>query len=108
MGLAGCVSFYANEAITKTAYISEIMVSPKAQGRGLGTALLDAVEQWALPFGMDKIRLEVLESNEGARRLYERTGYMMVGRTENGMLMEKQIRNCACSDADRVVAKGVE
>lgn len=90
-GLVGCVSFYANDDERKAAYISEIMVDPEAQGCGLGTAMLEAAEQWAQAFGMNKVRLEVLEGNEGARRLYERVGYVIVGYTQNGMLMEKRI-----------------
>ena len=85
----GCVSFYTNDLEHKRAFITEVMVSPNAQGRGLGSAMLAAVEEWVLACGMQSVGLEVRIDNEGARRLYSRLGYAVVGTTESGFLMEK-------------------
>ena len=87
----GCVSFYANDLESRKAFITEVMVSPHAQGRGLGTAMLAGVEEWALEYGMQTVGLEVRIDNEGARRLYSRLGYAVVGTTDCGFRMEKTL-----------------
>ena len=46
-----------------------------ARGRGVGSALLDAVEQLARRRRCRALRLEVRADNPGAVRLYERLGY---------------------------------
>ena len=47
---------------------------------GVGTALLEAAEEWALGRGYAQMRLTVFEFNEGARALYERAGYSTLSR----------------------------
>jgi ribosomal protein S18 acetylase RimI-like enzyme len=49
--------------------------------RGVGTALLEAVEREAAARGALQMRLELRPDNEGARALYERHGYVVFGRT---------------------------
>ena len=46
-----------------------------ARGQGVGSALLDAVEQLARRRRCRALRLEVRADNPGAARLYERLGY---------------------------------
>ena len=92
----GCVSFYANDLESRKAFITEVMVSPYAQGRGLGTAMLAGVEEWALAYGMQTVGLEVRFDNDGARRLYSRLGYSVVGNTDRGFLMEKALGDAGC------------
>lgn len=50
------------------------------QGRGLGAALLDAVEAQSRARGAVEIRLEVGVDNAPARTLYRRHGYVETGR----------------------------
>ncbi|HBY98853.1 MAG: GNAT family N-acetyltransferase [Ardenticatenaceae bacterium] len=57
------------------AYISDLMVAPRWQRYGFGGALLAAAEDEARARGYSTVTLTVDESNEGARRLYERCGY---------------------------------
>ena len=45
-------------------------------GRGIGTALIRAAEATARRFGHDRLLLGVGVDNPGARRLYERLGYV--------------------------------
>lgn len=60
-------------------FVDVLYVRPAARGRGLGTELLRAAAGQA---GGDAVlELEVLESNERARRLYERLGFSTVERT---------------------------
>lgn len=52
-----------------------IAVAASARGQGIGTRLLEAIEAHARASGSDAIRLDVIDSNPGARRLYERFGF---------------------------------
>lgn len=92
----GGVSFYANDDESRSAFVTQVMVLPEAQGQGIGTLLLEACEEESRRRGMESIKLEVRFDNKGARRLYERMGYRQVGKTRSGALMEKSLR-LACS-----------
>jgi len=59
-------------------FISQLAVLPEFQRRGVGTRLLAHAEQHARTHGLIKCSLLVDAHNEGARRLYERTGYRVV------------------------------
>lgn len=52
-----------------------IAVSETARGRGIGTRLLEAIEAHAQQLRKRSIRLDVIDTNLGARRLYERFGF---------------------------------
>lgn len=58
-----------------------IAVRPEARGAGVGTALLAAIEAHARAQAKTTIRLDVVDTNPQARRLYERVGFKPV-RTE--------------------------
>ncbi|MGD9000334.1 MAG: peptidase C39 family protein [Granulosicoccaceae bacterium] len=51
----------------------------KKKGRGIGTALLKAVEKVALEHDCISLRLEVRRDNDSAIRLYEKLGYRQFG-----------------------------
>ncbi|OUO85655.1 hypothetical protein B5F44_13560 [Gordonibacter urolithinfaciens] len=87
----GGISFYANNENSGAAFVTQAMVSPEEQGRGIGTMLFAACERESLERGMVAVALEVRRDNEGARRLYERLGYRKAGRTERGFLMSKTL-----------------
>ena len=55
-------------------YIQALAVDHEARGRGVGSALIDRIEQRAVASGSARLALDVSGSNEGARRLYERRG----------------------------------
>jgi ribosomal protein S18 acetylase RimI-like enzyme len=52
-----------------------IAVDAALRGQEVGTRLLQAVFDLAQDNGFDSIRLDVVDTNPGARRLYERMGY---------------------------------
>ena len=60
--------------------IANLAVSPSARGMGVGRALLDAALEAAARRGVGAVYLEVRDSNERARRLYESRGFEEVGR----------------------------
>jgi len=59
-----------------------IFVAPAARGRGVGTALLDAICAEARTRGYSEVRLDVIDSNPRARALYERCGFV-AGKTSD-------------------------
>jgi GNAT superfamily N-acetyltransferase len=60
-------------------FVDVLYVRPDARGRGIGTELIRAAVEHVGPDAV--LELEVLESNGGARRLYERLGFRTVERT---------------------------
>ena len=58
-----------------------IMVAPEWRGRGVGDALMGAVMAWARANPhIRRVQLEVVATNPGAIRLYERHGFVTEGR----------------------------
>lgn len=66
------VDYYTQKQI---GHVSDLVVAAHAEGRGVGRALLDAAQAWAVERGYFMIQLFVLPENAPARALYERTGY---------------------------------
>jgi GNAT superfamily N-acetyltransferase len=54
-------------------------VRPQARGRSVGALLVQAVLDRAAERGCDRVRLEVVDGNAPARRLYERMGFVATG-----------------------------
>jgi GNAT superfamily N-acetyltransferase len=57
-----------------------LYVRPAGRGKGLGRELVRAAAQYVQEQGAEMLALEVLESNAGARRLYDRLGFTTVER----------------------------
>lgn len=74
VGLANCFMGYSTFAAAPLVNIHDLAVLPEARSKGMGKALLAAVETEALKRGACKITLEVLSGNQ-ARHLYAREGY---------------------------------
>ena len=56
-----------------------LVVSEESHGRGVGAALVRAVERWANQKGAGEIFLNSGVQREGARRFYEKLGYRVTG-----------------------------
>ncbi len=56
-------------------HLSNLYVDPAFRNHGIGTALLEAVEDALADQGIDILLLEVMADNEAARRFYARKGY---------------------------------
>ena len=54
-------------------------VAPEARRAGIGTALVDSVEDWARAAGYARVGLGVTMTNTSAIRLYERRGFVDIG-----------------------------
>jgi len=59
-------------------YVSRIEIMPTFQGRGLGTRLMHRLIEDARAADLCVVELDVLQVNVGARRLYERLGFLVV------------------------------
>ena len=57
------------------AHLSVLAVTAEAEGKGVGSALLDRSQEWARERGSDRLTLSALVTNARARALYERRGF---------------------------------
>jgi ribosomal protein S18 acetylase RimI-like enzyme len=57
-------------------YVDGIAVKEELRGRGVGTGLLHALEKEARRRGINKLSLEVVDTNPRAKALYERLGFI--------------------------------
>ncbi|MEO8681098.1 MAG: GNAT family N-acetyltransferase [Vicinamibacterales bacterium] len=57
------------------AHVSVLAVTKRAEGKGVGSELLEAAERWARERGSDRLTLSTLVTNKRARALYERRGF---------------------------------
>ena len=90
--VAGMTAMYANNIETRVAYITLFGVKNAYGRRGVGRMLLEACEALALSRGMDRIRLEVTDSNERAVRFYTKHGFVRTGPCEeDSSYMEKAL-----------------
>ena len=79
--LADDVGIAALDRKSERAWLLDLLyVRPSARGRGLGRELLRAAAEHVQEQGAEMLALEVLESNKGARRLYDRLGFRTVER----------------------------
>lgn len=82
LGLAGAIratvilALFERKLSPGELLMDGIAVSPDARGRGVGTRLLEELKLFAAQEGFLTIRLDVIDTNEGARRLYERLGFI--------------------------------
>lgn len=75
VGIASCFFGFSTFSARPLLNVHDLAVLPEHQGRGIGRALLGAVEERACARGCCKLTLEVLETNHGARRLYHERGF---------------------------------
>ena len=61
-------------------YVNVLAALPEARGRGVGTRLLGIAEDIARELSLPRLSIIVAEANRGARRLYERQGYVETAR----------------------------
>jgi len=59
-------------------YISNVAILPRFQGHGIGSRLLAFAEHQARSAGLNRVSLCVDMDNDGAFRLYQRTGYRVI------------------------------
>jgi len=75
VGLAIAFEGFSTFACRPLINIHDLAVLPKFQCRGVGKALMAALEAEAVKRSCCKLTLEVLEHNQHARKLYETVGF---------------------------------
>ena len=66
-------------------WIDQLYVHPGAQGRGVGSALLDLAKTTG-----DRLQLWTFQRNLAARRFYERHGFVLVEETDGASNEERE------------------
>jgi len=89
--VVGMVSLAEREHFTgeRDAYVSELAVGARVEGRGAGRALMAAAEQWAAARGLPRISLETGAHNHRARHFYQSAGYQ-----EEDVRLTKLVQLC--------------
>ena len=71
-----------------------VYIARKQQGQGIGTqlvqSLLDLADNWLL---LRRVELTVLTGNEGARRLYERLGFVVEGCRKMSVIAQGELKD---------------
>ena len=71
-------SLFRKSPAPGTLRMDGIVVDSAMRGKGIGNELLDRLVKYARQRGWHQIRLDVVDSNPGARRLYERRGFVPI------------------------------
>jgi ribosomal protein S18 acetylase RimI-like enzyme len=69
-------SLYERSGKSAELLMDGIAVKAGMRGRRIGTTLLDYVKRYAREYGYRGVRLDVIDTNPAARRLYERQGFV--------------------------------
>jgi ribosomal protein S18 acetylase RimI-like enzyme len=88
VGFATCFVGYSTFRARPLLNLHDIAVIPAARGRGIGAAVLEAVDELARRLDCCKVTLEVRSDNAGAQRVYERAGFVSA---ECDRFMEKEL-----------------
>ena len=76
--LSGIIAF-------REGWVEQLYVLPAAQGRGVGTELLDVVKR-----ASDRLELWTFQRNAPARRFYETRGFALVEQTDGARNEERE------------------
>lgn len=90
--LEGFIAYYGNDEAMEYAFLTMILISKDFQGRGIGKLLLEFSIKDLTKRGFKNYGLEVLKSNENAKRLYERLGFITKETRGELWYMEKTLK----------------
>lgn len=80
LGLMGLQSYPVLHAAAPVAYITALVVTPEARGRGVGRALVAAAEAWARRAGCGRLTVTSAERRADAHAFYPAAGLPYTGR----------------------------
>ena len=85
-----------------TGDITNVSVDPERKGRGIGTLLLEELIRRSREAGIQKLFLEVRESNLPANRLYEAHGFRQVGIRRHYYTNPEEDARVLCRDEEEM------
>ena len=96
---AGLLGYVVALVVGPEAEIADLAVAPEARRLGIGRALLERVLAEVGAAGAQTVFLEVRESNQAARMLYESKGFESIGRrrgyyrhpVEDALVLKREI-----------------
>jgi GNAT superfamily N-acetyltransferase len=80
------LSFLDRRPEAGTLLMDGIFVAERARGQGVGALLLNAIKTKAREQGCAQVRLDVIDTNPRARKLYEREGFQAASVRDLGLL----------------------
>jgi ribosomal protein S18 acetylase RimI-like enzyme len=75
----GIIAGKVDDPDSQHAWVLSMWVAPMHRRTGLGSRLVDSVQQWAHNLGLSELRLMVTSKNEKAIRFYEKCGFTFTG-----------------------------
>ncbi len=84
----GFVAYYANDQVSKQAFITLVLVAPEERGRGVGHSLVACVLDIVKRRGFTSCRLEVAANNTAAHAMYRQLGFHAVEHRAGKDLLE--------------------
>ena len=88
----GFISFYANDMVTRRAYLTVIAVDARYQKKGIGSRALQFMLDECRARQMATIRLEVDTMNDNAIGFYQMHGFSIVEEaSEVSVIMEREV-----------------
>lgn len=78
----GMVGSFVTRDQSGTAQLVSMWVDPTRRRSGIGTALVEAVVQWARGCGAKRVQLWVTDTNHQAKSLYARNGFVETEHTQ--------------------------
>lgn len=92
--LVGLIGFYANDMLSKVAYVSSFCVAKDVEGRGISRELFERFLVLARSSGMTAVSLNVVKDNPRAISFYTKMGLRVIGcgRDADHWLMSGVIR----------------
>lgn len=89
--VVGFAAMYANDSISRQAYLTLIAVSKEYFGKKIGKLLLSVCEERAKENGMRTMKLEVDKVNGHAVSFYEKNGYLKESANDLSYFMIKNL-----------------
>lgn len=94
-----CAAEIIQESQQASAYLSTLDVHPRFRERGIGRALLKALDAELRKLGVSAVTLHVFQDNHGAIRFYEALGFARVGEERHfyGLRLHAWVYARACT-----------
>lgn len=89
--IVGFVSFYCNDLVNKTAYLTQIATNNKFKHKGIGKKLLNICIENCKEENMKLLKLEVQKNNSIAIDFYTKNGFFKFDENDLSFFMKKEI-----------------